>query len=61
MLFNELGNEELVGPRLHGGILGSLGLSYLHLMHQGFPLCLVLPPQVGNYELLTPIILRQDF
>ena len=57
MLFNELDDEELVGIRLHGGVLGSLGLGYLHLMYQGFPLRLVLPPQVRNDELLTPIIL----
>lgn len=61
MLFNELGDEQFVGPRLHGGVLGTLGLSNLHLMYQGFPLGLVLPPQVGNYELLTPVILLQDF
>jgi hypothetical protein len=61
MLFNELAYEELVGPRLHGGVLGTLGLGYLHFMYQGFSLRLVLPPQVRNYEFLTPIILRQDF
>ena len=61
MLFNELDDEDLVGIRLHGGVLGALGLCNLHLMYQGFPLRLVLPPQVRNYEFLTPIILRQDF
>ena len=61
MLFNELADEELVGPRLHGRVLGTFGLSNLYLMYQGFPLRLMLPPQVGNYELLTPIILLQDF